>query len=404
MLVLEARSEVGGRTRSRAVGGVVADFGGEWIGWAHRRAHGLVRELGLTAEPARNAGYPVLWRLPSGELVGRLPPASSWSGLARVVGKAAWLARGIRTTAPWEAKRARELDAISIAEWLDRLGVAGNARYILERLIGSLSSRELERLSLLHFLWWMRLAGGSLRSLHTSFQSRLSEGAQEISRRIARELGDSVRVNAPVRRVAQAGDEVAVEVEGGESCEGRRAIIAVPVPYVERIDLDPPLPERQRELAAMNIGAATKVIAILPRGHGVRHNTVIGGEALWSAWRHGDRVTGFAPPPSDLLPAEALVADLARAFRVAPGDLRSVTVFRWAEEEYIPGCDVAFAPGEVCRYGPALARPYGRLHFAGAERSSWPNNMEGALESGERAAREVIEGYRQPHASRRTSV
>jgi monoamine oxidase len=67
-------------------------------------------------------------------------------------------------------------------------------------------------------------------------------------------------------------------------------------------------------------------------------------------------------------------------------------VFRWADEQHIPGCDAAFAPGEVCRYGSALARPHGRLHFAGAERSSWPNNMEGALESGERAAREVIEG------------
>lgn len=403
MLVLEARSEVGGRTHSRTVGGVVADFGGEWIGRAHRRTRGLVRELGLTVEPARNTGYPVLWRLPSGESIGRLPPAGSWSGLARVFGKAARLARGIRTTAPWEAPRAREFDAISTSGWFDGL-VDGEAAYVLERLIGSLSSRELERLSLLHFLWWMRLAGGPLRSLHTSFQSRVSEGAQEISRRIARELGDTVRVDAPARRIAQARDEVVVEVDGGEGYEAQRAIIAVPVPNVERIEFDPPLPERQRELSAINIGAATKVIALLPRGHGVRHNTVIGGEALWSAWRHDDRVTGFAPPPSDLLPAEVLVADLARAFRVAPGDLSSATVFRWADEEYIPGCDVAFAPGEVCRYGPALARPHGRLHFAGAERSSWPNNMEGALESGERAARELIQAYRQPDASTRSGV
>ncbi len=74
--------------------------------------------------------------------------------------------------------------------------------------------------------------------------------------------------------------------------------------------------------------------------------------------------------------------------------MRSPTVFRWADEEHIPGCDLAFAPGEVCRFGPWLTKPHGRLHFAGTERSSWPNNMEGALESGERAAREISE--RQP--------
>jgi monoamine oxidase len=73
---------------------------------------------------------------------------------------------------------------------------------------------------------------------------------------------------------------------------------------------------------------------------------------------------------------------------------RSPTVFRWADEEHIPGCDLAFAPGDVYRFGPWLTKPHGRLHFAGTERSSWPNNMEGALESGERAAREISE--RQP--------
>ena len=76
--------------------------------------------------------------------------------------------------------------------------------------------------------------------------------------------------------------------------------------------------------------------------------------------------------------------------------MRSPTVFRWAEEERIPGCDLAFAPGEVCRFGPWLTKPHGRLYFVGTERSSWLNNMEGALESGERAAREISE--RQPVA------
>jgi monoamine oxidase len=37
------------------------------------------------------------------------------------------------------------------------------------------------------------------------------------------------------------------------------------------------------------------------------------------------------------------------------------------------------------------SKPHGRLHFAGTERSHWPNNIEGALESGERAAREISE-------------
>lgn len=389
VLVLEARSEVGGRTRTRTLEGDVADFGGEWTGWAHRRVRALARELGLSTEPARNVGYPVLWRLPSGESIGRLPPAHTWAGMARVFAVAASTARGVDRSAPWSAVRARELDAVSVGEWLTHLRLGGDARYILERLIGSLGSCELEGLSLLHFLWWMRHAGDPLRSLYTTFQWRLTDGAQELARGIARQLGEAVRTDSLVRRVAQH-DRVIIETDADRTYESERAIVAVPISYVRRIDLDPPVPEQAQDLQNLRIGPGTKVIALLPSGHGARHNTVIGGEQVWGAWRRGDRVTGFAPSPGEKLSDEDLQADLTRAFNVRAGDLRSPTVFRWADEPYIPGCDIAFAPGQLSRYGPVLARPHGRLHFAGAERSSWPNNMEGALESGERAAREAI--------------
>jgi monoamine oxidase len=44
-------------------------------------------------------------------------------------------------------------------------------------------------------------------------------------------------------------------------------------------------------------------------------------------------------------------------------------------------------------HGPALAEPVGRIHWAGAETASaWNGYMEGAVESAERAAREVLSG------------
>jgi monoamine oxidase len=49
-------------------------------------------------------------------------------------------------------------------------------------------------------------------------------------------------------------------------------------------------------------------------------------------------------------------------------------------------------PGALSRYGPALRAPVGRVHWAGSETArEWFGYMEGALESGERAAREVID-------------
>jgi monoamine oxidase len=395
VVVLEARSEVGGRTRTRKLDGVTADFGAEWIGWAHRRVRRLAAELGLTVEPARNVGRPVLWRLPSGESMGRLPPAGTWLELVKVFGRAGWAARGVKPGSAWTATRADELDRKSVAGWLGELEVSDEVRYLLERLLGSLSSSSLEGLSLLQFAWWMRLVGDPVRSLYTTFQSRLSEGTQELARRLAKQAGVEVRFEAPVSGISQNG-HVLVETEGGGRHEARQAVVAVPANLVPRIEFDPPLPEAQAALGDLRIGSGTKVIALLPPGHGVRHNTVLGGEPLWGAWRRGDRITGFVPEPQADAPDEELVADLAAAFRVDPGALRHPTVFRWSDEPHVRGCDLAFAPGQVRSHGPALASAHGLIRFAGAERSSWPNNMEGALESGERAAAGVLQPAERP--------
>jgi monoamine oxidase len=39
---------------------------------------------------------------------------------------------------------------------------------------------------------------------------------------------------------------------------------------------------------------------------------------------------------------------------------------------------------------PAMRRTEGRVHFAGEHTSLWMTWMNGALESGERAAREIV--------------
>ncbi|KAK5936224.1 hypothetical protein CgunFtcFv8_027649, partial [Champsocephalus gunnari] len=64
----------------------------------------------------------------------------------------------------------------------------------------------------------------------------------------------------------------------------------------------------------------------------------------------------------------------------------------WCEEEYSGGCYTAyFPPGILTQYGKVLREPVGRLYFAGTETATeWSGYMEGAVQAGERAAREVL--------------
>jgi monoamine oxidase len=61
----------------------------------------------------------------------------------------------------------------------------------------------------------------------------------------------------------------------------------------------------------------------------------------------------------------------------------------WSREPFSLGSYLIFGPGDLLAWGRRLAEPHGRLHFAGAEASTLPSYLEGAVRAGERAAAEV---------------
>jgi len=75
--------------------------------------------------------------------------------------------------------------------------------------------------------------------------------------------------------------------------------------------------------------------------------------------------------------------DLRRAYQKG-------AVYRWAVDPWARGAFAVFHPGQMTAMMLEVGRAEDRLHFAGEHTSSWMGWMEGALESGERAAREVL--------------
>ncbi|XKF67563.1 flavin monoamine oxidase family protein [Virgibacillus necropolis] len=63
--------------------------------------------------------------------------------------------------------------------------------------------------------------------------------------------------------------------------------------------------------------------------------------------------------------------------------------FSWSQNQFSAGCFTLFAPNQASDFGEALYLPEGRVHFAGEHTSSFHGWVEGAIESGIRAAYEV---------------
>lgn len=62
----------------------------------------------------------------------------------------------------------------------------------------------------------------------------------------------------------------------------------------------------------------------------------------------------------------------------------------WDEDEWARGGTSFYKPGQMTALLPDVARPEGRIHFAGEHTSVWIDGwMQAALESGKRVAREI---------------
>jgi monoamine oxidase len=63
----------------------------------------------------------------------------------------------------------------------------------------------------------------------------------------------------------------------------------------------------------------------------------------------------------------------------------------WDDDEWARGAYAWFRPGQMSALLPHIAHAEGRVHFAGEHASTSPGWMQGALESGNRVAREIGE-------------
>lgn len=388
MRVVEAAADVGGRLRSLEADSRPLELGAQFIGRNHPLMLDLTRRVKLTLEPAHLTRGPTSWisneRIKSGYV-----PLLSPRALVEIMAVTRSLARRAKTVPPfqpWAGGDSQEHDATSVGEWLDSLVQAQPARSLLEALIRGTFCVDSSQLSLLQLMWAVRRAGGVLKAASGLHQFVIREGAQVLARRIATTLRTEAETGDPVTGIQQ-DDEVLVHREQRESIRCKRAIVAIPPSVLSSIRFDPPL-DAEHDFNQLQFGQALKVCGRLAHFKRNTPRVLVGDDRVWLGWRTGPVVAGLAPPTTSPIEAAQVLQETFGGFIEPP------EVLDWSQNRLSRGTYVAFAPGQLCRLGPRLNDPQGLVDFAGAERSSWPNNMEGAVESGLAAARRVMDALR----------
>jgi monoamine oxidase len=418
VVVVEARNRVGGRTLNHDLGdGQVVEVGGQWTGPGQKRIMELASGLGVATHPTYDTGHKILYLGGKRISYSGLIPRVSLAGLADV-GRATFaldrLARRVSPEAPWRTPDAFRLDAQTFGAWARRNTATRLGRMAVELFTQGVLACEPGEVSLLHVLFYLRCAGGFRRLTDVAGgaqQDRFVGGSQLISQRLAARLGErALRLGAPVRRITHGSDQVTVHADG-LTVRARRAVVAVPPALAGRICYDPPLPgDRDQLTQATPMGSVIKCLAVYDEPFW----RAAGYTGQASADEGAARVTFDNSPPSGspgILLGFVEGAQARRLARADPSDRRHEVLSclarlhgpralrprnyieqDWTAEEWTRGCYGAhFPPGVWTQFGPALRRSIGPLHWAGTETATeWSGYMEGAVQSGQRAAAEIL--------------
>lgn len=408
VVVVEARDRVGGRAWSEALGRGRFDRGGQWLGPGQDRLAALADRLGVATFATWSTGQKLL---DDGERVRRYAGDVPTLGPLELLQLHLAIRRVDRLTArvpaadPLAAPRAAALDARTVANLARHL--PRRVRGVLDVAVGAIFGVTPAELSLLWFLAYLR-AGGGLMNLSTiaggAQERRFVGGAQTLAERWVERLDAPVVTAAPVRRVRQRDGEVVVTSDRG-AVAARAAVIAVPPPLAATIDLEPAAPARAQLVQRTAMGAIVKVVVAYERAFWRERG--LSGEVvstrgplsvLFDNTSHDGRqpaLVGFVQAgPARRWNGDAapVVAQLVRWFGAEAAAPQDLAITDWCAEPWSRGCPVAvMPPGALTTAGTTLRQPVGRVHFAGTETATaWTGYLEGALESGERAAREVV--------------
>ncbi|MCC5794854.1 MAG: FAD-dependent oxidoreductase, partial [Chromatiales bacterium] len=297
----------------------------------------------------------------------------------------------------WLSPEAANLD-IPYSDYLRSHGASEEALRLIARDLPSLDTASMSA------LWQHRsdrafgLMGG------VTGLDRLVAGSSRLTEGMAAALRREIRMNAHV--VALRTDERGVTVtdRGGRRYTANHVVCTVPLPLLREISIEPGLPALMAEaIREIPYGAMTSVYFTVKERYWEVDGMAPGlwgtgsfGNILPFTTRHGDYLWMIIKEPAwgALSEQEVKQRALAELTEIRPstvGRIEPSAVVNWTSYPWLKGHTVFRRPGQIARYGNNIAEPHGRIHFAGEHTAVTMLGMEAAMESGERAAFEVLQ-------------
>jgi monoamine oxidase len=237
---------------------------------------------------------------------------------------------------------------------------------------------------------------------------RIKGGNDSLPRAMAADLRGKVRLGTVVRKIAQTDRGARITVEGRALAEldADYVVVALPASTLRFVEFHPRLPDEQsRAIGTLRYGCATRLLLQFARpfwrkpGRPRAFGSDLPTGAVWDGAEEqpGAAILSLLAGGLASRELQAIVADEGAPGVVArlhwlgtPSPLLKADTVVWENEEWSRGGYAYFDPSFDPKLRAWLGRPFGRLLFAGEHTSlRWQGYMNGAIETGRRAAAEV---------------
>jgi monoamine oxidase len=400
VLVLEARDRLGGRTWFKPYNGTdkKIEYGGTWVAprWQPHIGAELERYSAQLIESPMPEEF--LWSLGGERSTSASPlPVEEWLAFEQAIRAIDNAASRIRFgEQPLDQRGLEDLD-VPFDSWLRGLDLPPRSRDFLMAWAGFYFGAHCSEVSGLHILSWVAGFENSAVAWYVAVSEKLAEGTAGLIDALAQDSAAEIKLEAPVAAIESSDDGVTVTTRDGQRHTARAAVVATPINTWHELSTTPGLGAAKAAMASERMaGHATKIWALVRNVKGNFYGVGWDTKIKWLATEYstpdGDLLVGFGSSPQELdVTDSAAVADAVREF-LPDADVVSTDSHDWNADEFSQGTWMSYRPGQVMRHASGLQRPEGRVTFAGSDLASgWAGWIDGAVESGHRAARAAEE-------------
>ncbi len=298
---------------------------------------------------------------------------------------------------PWPPETLKPLDQMTVKEYLQQQGFSPDVYEVF-------GLPPFEGASMLETLSVIGNGHGA------TVMSKIVGGNGQLPQAFAHRLAGHIRYGAAVVRIEQgdAGVEVVYTQQGQHHrLAADKLICAIPFTVLRHLDVHPHFsPSKHRVIHEMSYVSLSRITVQvsqrywLEQGRNGFAHTDLPAEIWHPSHDHpGPRgllqlyllgpSSEYAASMTEDERARYATTHIEQVFPGLSGNIEGVFSQCWENDPWARGAVRLMRPGQVVDLYPHIATPEGHIHFAGEHTSTWFAWMNGAIESGMRAATEV---------------